>query len=114
MKKYIISGGIAGFLNGFMGGGGGALLVPLLMKYCHKSQREALASSVAIILPICLISAILFGLKGDLDINLALPYVIGGGLGGFLGGKLFPKAKQAWLKRGFALLMILSGVRCLV
>lgn len=111
MKKYLISGGIAGFLNGFLGGGGGAILAPLLVKYCKQSQREALATSVAVILPICGLSALLFAVNGDLDLNLALPYVLGGGLGGFIGGKVFPKAKSSWLRRGFALLMMISGIR---
>lgn len=112
MKKYVISGGIAGFINGFLGGGGGAVLVPLLQNHCKLPQRKALACSVGIILPLSLLSAYLFAKDGHMNLEIAIPYVIGGAMGGFLGGKLFPKAKSLWLQRGFALLLILSGVRC--
>lgn len=110
MKKYVLVGSLGGFLNGLLGGGGGALLVPLLSRW--QKQRVAMACSVVIILPICGFSAILYGLEGNLDWKLALPYLIGGGIGGFFGGKFFPKVSSLWLKRGFGILMMASGVRC--
>lgn len=113
MKKYVISGGIAGFLNGLFGGGGGALLVPLLQGYCKKEQRQALACSVAIILPLSVVSLHLLWKEGYLDLKIAFPYVLGGALGGIFGGKLFQKANSLWLQRGFALLLLVSGVRAL-
>lgn len=113
MKKYLLSGGFAGLINGFLGGGGGAVFVPLLQK-CGKNPRQALANSVATMLPISILSACLFLLEGDFPLETALPYVVGGAFGGFMGGKLFSKVKSQWLQKGFSLLMILSGVRCLL
>lgn len=114
MGKFILSGGIAGFLNGFLGGGGGAVLVPLLQQYCKRDQRSALACSVAIIVPLSMLSAFLFAKQGHIDMKTAFPYVLGGAVGGILGGKLFPKANSLILQRGFAILLILSGGRCLL
>lgn len=113
MKKYVSYGGIAGFINGLIGGGGGAVLVPLLKKE-GLSQQEALATSVGVMLPISCFSVVLYATRGDIQWIMALPYVIGGGLGGILGGKCFPKVKQQWLRRGFGAFLLLSGGRCLL
>ena len=51
--KHAVAGGLAGMANGFFGGGGGMLLVPLLGRWCGLEQRKAFATSVAVILPLC-------------------------------------------------------------
>ncbi len=115
MKKrtlYALTGAAAGLVNGFFGGGGGAILVPLLTRLCRLEQRQAFATSTAVILPLCALSALLYFLRGGLEVQIALPYLLGGGLGGFLGGKLFPGVNLNWLRRGFGLLLIYGGVRC--
>lgn len=100
------AGGAAGLVNGFFGGGGGMVLVPLLMGRCGLDRRRAFANSVAIILPLCILSAVIYYTKGQLDLMTAMPYLAGGLLGGWLGGKLFQKVPVAWLKRIFALLIL--------
>lgn len=109
---YSMAGAAAGLANGFFGGGGGSILVPLLTRVCHLEQRRAFATSVAIILPLCTLSALLYFFRGGLDLQTALPYLLGGGLGGYMGGKLFRGFKINWLRRGFGLLLIYGGVRC--
>lgn len=52
-----VAGGAAGLVNGFFGGGGGMVLVPLLLSRCKLDRRRAFANSVAIILPLCALSA---------------------------------------------------------
>ena len=116
MKKkgisYYFAGAAAGLANGFFGGGGGSILVPFLTRVCRLEQRQAFATSVAVILPLCALSALLYFLRGGLDLQAALPYLLGGAVGGFLGGKLLRGVKINWLKRGFGLLLLYGGVRC--
>ena len=100
------AGGAAGLVNGFFGGGGGMVLVPLLMGRCGLDRRRAFANSVAIILPLCVLSAGIYFAKGNLDIRTALPYLAGGLVGGWIGGKIFEKVPVVWLKRAFALLIL--------
>lgn len=38
-----VAGGLAGLVNGFFGGGGGMILVPLLTHRCGLDQRRAFA-----------------------------------------------------------------------
>lgn len=101
-----VAGGAAGIVNGFFGGGGGMVLVPLLMSRCGLDRRRAFACSVAIIFPLCALSAGIYYAKGNLDFLQALPYLAGGLLGGLIGGKIFNKVPVVWLKRGFALLIL--------
>jgi len=115
MRKSIlhpaVAGGIAGLVNGFFGGGGGMLLVPLLSRWLGLGDRKAFATSVAIILPLCILSSAIYLLRGGLDVSTALPYLLGGAVGGILGGKLFKNLNMTWLRRGFALLILYAGVR---
>lgn len=101
-----VAGGAAGLVNGFFGGGGGMVLVPLLVSRCHLERRKAFACSVAIILPLCALSAVIYYTRGNLDLMRALPYLAGGLVGGVIGGKIFSKVPVKWLKRIFALLIL--------
>ena len=76
-----LAGGAAGLVNGFFGGGGGMVLVPLLAGKCGLERRSAFASSVAIILPLCALSAVIYFARGQLELLTALPYLLGGLLG---------------------------------
>ena len=104
--RYLVAGGLAGLTNGFFGGGGGSVLVPVLTRYCGLEQRQAFATSVAVILPLCLLSVAIYLFRGGLDIVTALPYLIGGTVGGWAGGRWFKGMKINWLRRGFGLLLI--------
>lgn len=111
--RSAVAGGAAGLANGFFGGGGGMLLVPLLTRWCGLDQRQAFATSIAVILPLCALSSAIYWLRGGLDFMLALPYLLGGVLGGFLGGRMFKKLNMVWLRRAFALLILYGGAKAL-
>ena len=70
--------------------------------------------SAAVILPLCALSAAVYLLRGGLDLSAALPYLIGGTVGGWAGGRLFKGVRLPWLKRGFEALLIWGGLRCLL
>jgi len=108
-----VAGGAAGLVNGFFGGGGGMVLVPLLTSKCGLDQRKAFATSVAVILPLCALSSVIYFLRGGLELTAALPYLAGGLIGGFIGGKVFKSLNMDWLRRAFALLILYGGVKSL-
>lgn len=111
-KKWgLIAGGAAGLVNGLLGGGGGMVLVPLLREKCNLGARQAFASSVAIILPLCALSSVIYLFRGNLALSTALPYLLGGTIGGLVGGRLFKQINMVWLRRGFGLLLLYSGVK---
>lgn len=90
------------------------LLVPLLAGWCGLGQRKAFATSVAVILPLCVLSAAIYLFRGGVELLPALPYLLGGLAGGLLGGKLFKGVSMTWLRRGFALLIFYGGVKALL
>ena len=90
------------------------MLVPLLTGLCALEQRRAFATSVAVIFPLCILSAGIYLIRGELDWMAALPYLLGGAVGGWLGGKWFGQVRLPWLKRGFGLLLVAGGIRCLM
>ena len=100
-----VSGALAGAVNGVFGGGGGMVLAPLLGSWCRVEEKRALANCVATILPCCVLSGGVYLLRTGLDWGMALPYLLGGLAGGFLGGKLFTKVPAVWLRR-------LCGICC--
>lgn len=110
---HAVAGAAAGLVNGLFGGGGGMVLLPRLSK-SGLAQKCAFATCVAIIFPICLISAAVFLLRTAFDWLVALPYLIGGAIGGVLGGKLFKNISNVWLRRLFAAFMLYGGVRYLL
>ena len=109
-----VAGGLAGVANGFFGGGGGMVLVPLLTGRCGLDQRRAFATSVAVILPLCVLSSVIYFFRGGLYLSAALPYLLGGLAGGWIGGRVFRRLNMDWLRRAFALLILYGGVRSLL
>ena len=110
----IVCGAIIGFLNGFFGGGGGMICVPLLENVLHLESKYSHATAIVIIFPISFISAIIYLLSGSIEnislITVGLGVVAGGIVGSFVLKVLPPKA----LKIIFALLMLAGGIRLIV
>lgn len=112
--RYLCTGALAGLTNGLFGAGGGLFLVPLLSRWCGLSTRAAFATSVAIIFPLSIVSAVLYYQNGTLSIGAALPYLIGGAIGGLIAGRIFQNMKMLWLRRIFGLLILYGGIRAVL
>ena len=112
--KCVVSGVMAGVLNGLFGAGGGLLLVPLLVGWIGVEQKKAFATSVAVMLPISIASYILFCVKGGNIWEEALPYLLGGIAGGLLSAKLFKNVSAKWLHRAFSLLILYGGLKAVL
>lgn len=117
MKKEKIKlavGGVAvGLVNGLFGAGGGILAVPLLQK-AGLSKKDSHANAVAVILPITVLSAVLYLIKGNVTVAEALPYLPAGVVGALIGTYCLKKISALWLKRIFGLFVIYAGVRLLL
>lgn len=101
---------MVGFINGLLGAGGGMLAVPLLKK-AGAEQKQAHATSIALILPLCIFSATLYLINGKVAFSDAVGYLPAGTVGAVIGAILLSKIKDSWLRKIFALFIIWSGVR---
>lgn len=109
----ILAGLGAGIINGLFGAGGGMVLVPLLSLLTDLEERDIFSSSIAIILPICLVSLTVTGLQLGIPWADALPWLIGSTAGGVLAGLFGKKIPTSWLHRGLGILIVWGGIRYL-
>jgi uncharacterized membrane protein YfcA len=108
-----LSGLCAGIVNGLFGAGGGMVLVPLLTTRTDLEEEQIFPSSVAIILPICIISLFMSANVTTLSWSEILPYLLGSTAGGLLAAIFGKKIPTLWLHRTLGLLILWGGVRYL-
>ena len=108
-------GGITGFVNGFFGGGGGMIVVPMLTLLVKLEEKKAHATAIAVILPITLVSVVIYLFNGAARLNLAQTIftAIGVTVGGVIGALLLKKLNNATLVKAFAVVMLAAGVKLL-
>ena len=103
-------GALIGFVNGFLGAGGGVLLVPFLTYALEQETKVAHATAVLVMLPISLISAVIYIVKGEFNFLVTLPVFIGSAVGGTVGALLLKKLNSWIITLIFSLVLIGSGV----
>ena len=109
----VAGGGLVGLISGFFGGGGGMLCVPLLELYGLDVKR-AHATALFAMLPVCIVSSIIYIVNGYFDFTSALCAVIGVVMGGAAGAMLLNKLSGNVTAAIFAAMMIAVGVKLLV
>lgn len=114
-SKIILSlcGLLIGFVNGFFGGGGGMICVPLLEKVLHLPNKYSHATAIAVILPISFASAVIYCLSGNLE---TIPFLtVGSGviLGGIVGAFLLKFLPAKVIRIIFVFIMLAGGIRLL-
>lgn len=112
--KVLLTGALAGFVNGFFGAGGGMVLVPLLIWLVGLPDKLAFSSAISIILPLCVVSLVIYGRHDMLPLSDALPYLLGGAGGGVLAGLWFRKVSARVLHIALGLLILFGGARLLL
>ena len=106
----ILAGLGAGAVNGLFGAGGGMVLIPLLQMLTDQKDEEIFASSLAVILPICLVS---LAASPALAWREAIPYLIGSGIGGIAAGLWGSRIPVKWLHRILGAFILWGGLRYL-
>lgn len=114
-KNFILSicGALIGFVNGFFGGGGGMICVPLLEKVLHLKSKYSHATAIAIILPISIVSACIYMLSGNIKTTPFAVVSLGVVTGGIFGSFLLKILPTKILKIVFSLVMLAGGIRLL-
>jgi uncharacterized membrane protein YfcA len=107
---------MAGIASGLFGIGGGVVLVPLLVWIFGYSQLEASAASLAaMLLPLGAIAGTYqyfrSGIISVTDIKISFLISLGLFVGASLGAKIAPNVNVLLLKRGFALILLLSAIQ---
>jgi uncharacterized membrane protein YfcA len=103
-------GAAVGFLTGFLGVGGGFLVLPVLVIALRMPLAAAVGTSLLIMVgnsASALVSRI-----GDLDVDwtVVVPFTLASVVGTLLGRRLADRLPGAALARIFALLLLLVGI----
>lgn len=117
MKNHLISfaiGLLAGLFGGFIGLGGGLVMIPLLVGLLKLDQCRAHGTSLAVLIFTGISGAITYGYHGNVDLTaavaLAVPAVIT-----VAAGARFADTLPAWkLKRCFGIFLILCSALLLL
>jgi hypothetical protein len=112
--RQILCGGAIGFTNGLFGGGGGMVAVPLLESKLGAEKKVAHATAIAVIAPICLVSAVTYIIAGYAQIDQIVPVATGTTIGGMVGATLLNKLPEKVIKFIFVVTMAVAGVRLLM
>ena len=110
----LITGAIIGFVNGFWGGGGGMICVPLLHNIIKLPEKKAHATTLLIMLPLSISSLVVYLFKGNLPILDAIKIGVGFVVGGVIGANILKKISNKWLGYVFSIIIIVGGIKMLI
>ncbi len=108
-----IASSFVGMINGLLGAGGGSLVVPLYESGMKLEAKKAHATAIATMLPICIVSGIIYLVGGKFDYISGSVVTAGVILGGVLGSMLLKVVKNDLLSLVFYFLMIYAGIKML-
>ena len=85
------------------------IAVPMFAKTGMQS-KEAHATAILLILPVSLLSFLLYALKGFYQASVLIPTALGVTAGGLVGARLLGKLPEKTVNLVFAALQLLAGV----
>lgn len=104
---YIFLGLAVGILVGFMGVGGGAILVPAMVYLLHLSQHTSQGTSLFLQLPPLGLGALLmYWKKGQVDLSAGVICALGILLGGYFGSRMAISLSSRDLRGLFGIFLI--------
>src|SRR5512145_310235 len=118
--NYLLAGVIglvSGVASGLFGVGGGVVMVPamvLLLSPPIRDVKQAIGTSLAVIIPTALIGSYKHFTQGNVDWRTALALAPTAVLGGYAGAWLTTQVPAGNLKRAFGGLLVLVGLRLLL
>jgi hypothetical protein len=103
-----------GLIGGLLGVGGGIVFVPLLHSLAGLDFHRAAATSVYLIGLTAGSGAAVYLVRGDVDLPVVAPTMLGVLIGANIATRVARRVSAAWLKGGFALLLLYVAVRMLL
>ena len=109
----VLTGCVAGVVNGVFGGGGGMLVVPMLSFLIKYPPKTAHATAILIILPLSIVSGLFYASFGNFFLQVGIPVGVGVVVGGILGAFLLSKLPSKIVVVIFSIIMAAAGVKML-
>ncbi|MDE7181606.1 MAG: sulfite exporter TauE/SafE family protein [Clostridia bacterium] len=112
--KRASAGLLTGAVNGLFGGGGGMVAVPLLKGMLGYPDKQAHATAIFIIAPVCAASAVVYIINGYAALDVIIPAAIGSVAGGLAGAYFLNKCPKTFINYIFIALMFVAGIRMIL
>ncbi len=112
--KGLVIGAFAGLIAGYVGVGGGFLMVPLFISILHIDMRRASGSSLVAIGILSIPGALMQIMLGNANILIALAVVIGSVPGAILGARLVTRVPERSLRFFFAGVLFIGAILLVV
>jgi len=110
--SLVIIGLLAGVLSGFMGVGGGVIMIPLMILLLGFNQHEAQGTSLAVLaVPVTFLAAYTYYNEGHVNWKFAIVIAFAFVIGGYIGSKFAVKIDQAILKKIFGVILFIAAVK---
>lgn len=108
----MVIGLLAGVVSGFIGVGGGIVVVPMLIFFLGLTQHQAQGTSLALMLPpIGILACYNYYNTGNLNVGYAVVIALFFVAGGYFGSKMSLKLSPEVVKFTFGLLMLYVSAR---
>ncbi len=101
---------IVGFINGFFGGGGGIVCVPILKHILNCEDKQAHATTVFVMVLQSIPTLIVYITGISIKFFVSAFVVLGALIGGFIGSLMLNKIKNETLNILFILVVLFSGI----
>jgi uncharacterized membrane protein YfcA len=105
---------VAGLFSALFGVGGGIIAVPLLILVVGLPERAATATSLGAIGITALAGVIVYGLRGEVQVEYAALVGLPAMLGALVGSSLQQRIRASTLTYAFAALVVAVGIWLLV
>ena len=104
----------AGVLSGMLGLGGAVIIIPALVMVLGYSQQMAQGTTLMMMVPpIGALAAFQYYQKGFVDIKAAFIMAAFFFIGGYFGAKFATNLPQEFLKKAFAIMLIVIAIKML-
>ena len=111
----LLIGMAAGLLSGFIGIGGGLLIVPALIYFTGLSQMAAQGTSLVLMLPpIGALAVMNYWKAGEVDVWAAAVMMVAFVAGGYFGSRIALEMDPLKVRLAFGMVMLLVAIRMIV
>jgi len=110
----LVMGVVAGTLSGLLGIGGATIMIPALLLIFKTTQHMAQGTSIAaLLLPVGALALVKYWQAGNVNWKFALLIALGFLIGGLIGGTFAQDLPEMWLKKAFALYLLVIAAQIL-
>ncbi|MBN2248619.1 MAG: sulfite exporter TauE/SafE family protein [Coriobacteriia bacterium] len=100
---------VTGLYSGFLGVGGGFVVVPALVRFLGYDAKRAVGTSLVAVLLLAVPGTITHYILGHVDVSIALGLSLGVIPGAMLGARVTARIKERTVRIGFAILLLGVG-----